>query len=212
MNLLRALDRFFSRIEYILLVVFLGSMVLLAFTQVILRNVFGTGIVWADTIVRHLVLWSGFVGAALATSDERHISIDALTKFLSLRTRHIVMIFTSLFAVIVCYYLGTAAWGYVVEERTNGGELVLSIPTWVALLIIPSGYFLIALHFLVKNDGERCQHVHEAAGGPVRMDTVLIGVGLATSCIAGRTSVYDHRCNCDARLCRRRNQPFGGDC
>lgn len=150
MTLLRALDRFFSRIEYTLLVVFLGSMVLLAFTQVILRNVFGTGIVWADTIVRHLVLWSGFVGAALATSDERHISIDALTKFLSLRTRHIVMIFTSLFAVIVCYYLGTAAWGYVVEERANGGELVLSIPTWVALLIIPSGYFLIAFHFLVK--------------------------------------------------------------
>ena len=150
MKLLGLLDRFFYRIEYALIVLFLGSMILLAFTQVVLRNIFGTGIVWADTIVRHLVLWLGFMGAAVATSDERHISIDAFTKFFPARIKHAVMILTSLFAVVVCYYLGTAAWGYVLEERTNGGDLVLGIPTWVALLIIPSGYFLLAFHFLVK--------------------------------------------------------------
>ena len=150
MTYLRSLDRFFYKIEYGLLVVFLGSMVLLAFAQVVLRNVFGTGILWADTVVRHLVLWSGFVGAALATSEERHISIDALTKFLPARTKHIILIFTSIFAAVVCYYLASAAWAYVLEEQINGGELVLSIPTWVALLIIPSGYILLAFHFLIK--------------------------------------------------------------
>lgn len=150
MTLLRSLDRLFYRIEYGLLVVSLGSMVILAFAQVVLRNFFGTGIVWADTIVRHLVLWSGFVGAALATSEERHISIDAFTKFLSPRIKHIVSVFASLFAVIACYYLALAAWEYVLEERTHGGELVLSIQTWVALLIIPIGYFLLAFHFLIK--------------------------------------------------------------
>jgi len=150
MKLLKLLDRFFYRIEYVLLVLFLGSMILLAFTQVVLRNFFGTGIIWADTIVRHLVLWLGFVGAAIATSDERHISIDAFTKFFPERTKHGIAILTSLFAVIVCYFLSAAAWTYVLEERTNGGDLVLSIPTWVALLIIPSGYLLLAFHFLVK--------------------------------------------------------------
>jgi len=150
MMLLRSLDRFLYKIEFGFLVVFLSSMVLLAFTQVVLRNVFGTGIFWADTIVRHLVLWSGFVGAALATGEERHISIDALTKFLSVRTRHIVMIFTCTFAVVVCYYLGRAGWTFVLEQQLNGGELVLGIQTWVALLIIPAGYFLIAFHFLIK--------------------------------------------------------------
>ena len=150
MKFLRSLDRFFYRIEYGLLVVFLGSMVLLAFMQVVLRNFFGTGVVWADTVVRHLVLFCGFVGAALATREDRHISIDALTRFLSTRTRRIVMIFTSTFAAIVCYYLAAAAWSYVLEERNYGGELVLGIQTWVALLIIPIGYFLIAFHFIVK--------------------------------------------------------------
>lgn len=150
MKILRSIDRFFYRIEYGFLVAFLGSMVMLAFAQVVLRNFFGTGIGWADTVVRHLVLWSGFFGAALATSEERHISIDALTKFLSVRTRHVVLIFTSVFAAVVCYYLASAAWEYVREEQLHGGELVLSIPTWVALLIIPVGYLLLVLHFLLK--------------------------------------------------------------
>jgi TRAP-type C4-dicarboxylate transport system permease small subunit len=150
MKFLRSLDRFFLKTEQVLLVVFLGSMVLLAFLQVVLRNVFGTGIIWADVIVRHLVLWSGFVGAALATGGERHISIDALTKFFSERVRHVVFIFTSAFAAIVCYYLAEAGWTYMLEERLNGGELVLGIQTWVALSVIPAGYILIALHFAVK--------------------------------------------------------------
>lgn len=150
MKLLRLLDRFFYRVEYGLLVAVLGSMVLLAFMQVVLRNFFGTGVVWADTVVRHLVLFCGFVGAALATREERHISIDALTRFLSARRRSIALIFTSTFAAIVCYYLATAAWSYVLEERNYGGELVLGIQTWVALLIIPAGYLLIAFHFIVK--------------------------------------------------------------
>jgi TRAP-type C4-dicarboxylate transport system permease small subunit len=44
MTLLRSLDRILYRIEFSLLVVFLGSMVLLAFMQVVLRNFFNTGL------------------------------------------------------------------------------------------------------------------------------------------------------------------------
>jgi TRAP-type C4-dicarboxylate transport system permease small subunit len=150
MKLLHSLDRIFYRIEFGLLVVFLGSMVLLAFMQVVLRNFFNTGLVWADTIVRHLVLWLGFVGATLATREERHIGIDAITRFLSARAKLVILILTSVFAAIVCYYLAAAAWTFVLDERVNGGELVLGIQTWVALLIIPAGYVLIAFHFLVK--------------------------------------------------------------
>jgi len=150
MTFLRTLDRFFYRIEFTLLVLFLSTMILLSFTQVFLRNFLGTGLVWADTIIRHLVIWVGFVGAALATTEERHISIDALTKFLSPRIKHVAQLFTTLFAAIACVYLGDAAWTYLKDEQTSGGALVLGIQTWQALLIIPIGYFLIAFHFLVK--------------------------------------------------------------
>ena len=150
MKLLRLLNRGLVRVETVLLVVFLGAMVLLAFAQVVMRNVLGTGFLWGDPLVRHLVLWTGFLGAALATSEERHISIDAINKFLPSRARHIVKIITSLFAAVTCYFLASAAWVFIQDERAAGGELVLSIPLWIGLSILPAGYVLIMIHFVLN--------------------------------------------------------------
>lgn len=149
MTIIRAINKFLVRVETALLVVFLGTMVVLAFGQVVLRNVFGTSFLWGDTLVRYLVLWSGFLGAALATSDDRHISIDALTKYVPQRGRHGVKIITSLFAAATCYYLSQASVRFLIGEKEAGSVLFLSIPTWVGLAIIPAGYALLAIHFLV---------------------------------------------------------------
>jgi TRAP-type C4-dicarboxylate transport system permease small subunit len=150
MNVIRALDRFLVRIEEILLVVFLGAMVILAFTQVVLRNLFGTGMLWADPLVRHFVLWAGFLGGALATSADRHISVDALTRFLSPRLKAGTGVLTNLFAAIACFFLAQAAWAFVLSERTAGSSTVLDIPVWAAACIVPAGYGLMLLHFLVR--------------------------------------------------------------
>lgn len=150
MTILRSLNRWLTGIEYGVLVMQLGAIVILAFSQVVLRNVFGTGFVWADTVVRHLVLWVGFTGAAIATTDNRHISIDALSRFIPGRAKHMVHLITNIFSVVVCSMLASAAWRFMVDERSAGGDLVLGIPTWVALSVIPAGYWLIGFHFLVK--------------------------------------------------------------
>ncbi len=149
MKILRALSNLLVRIETILLVLFLSAMVVLAFGQVLLRNVFGTSVLWIDPFVRHTVLWAGFIGAALATSDDRHISIDAFTKYLSPRTKSVVKIITGFAAAVACGFLALAAWGFLREEMTSSDELFLGIPSWVIRVIIPAGYALIALHFLI---------------------------------------------------------------
>jgi TRAP-type C4-dicarboxylate transport system permease small subunit len=150
MKVLAGLERLFVRIETGILVLTLSMMILLAFTQVVLRNVFGTGLLWSDTVVRHLVLWVGFTGAALAASDERHISIDALSKFLPTRVRSIAKIVTSLFAFLVCLVLTDASLSLFRDEMEFGGELVLGLPSWTGVMILPPGYLLIAFHFLVR--------------------------------------------------------------
>ena len=150
MTLLHLLDRWLVKIETVFLVLFLSSMILLAFLQVMLRNFLGIGFLWADPLVRHLVIWVGFVGAAIAAHEERHIGIDAFSRFFSTRWQDAVRILTSLFAIIVCYYLADAAWVFLVDEKSSGSEFMLNVPTWVALLIIPAGYALMALHFFVK--------------------------------------------------------------
>ena len=68
----RRLDRIIGHLEKVLLSVMLAAMILLAFLQIVLRNFFDTGLPWGDSLVRYLVLWVGFIGAALATNEESH--------------------------------------------------------------------------------------------------------------------------------------------
>jgi TRAP-type C4-dicarboxylate transport system permease small subunit len=157
MKILLALDRLLVRIETVFLVIFLSLMVILAFAQVVLRNVFGTGILWGDPVVRQMVMWSGFMGAAIAASQDRHINIDALTKFLKGRVKDIVHVITSLFASVVCFYMARAAWVFMQDDRESGSELIAGIPSWIGLTIIPLGFALLAIHFAlgaIKHGGD----------------------------------------------------------
>jgi TRAP-type C4-dicarboxylate transport system permease small subunit len=147
MKLLRRFIALLVGIETALLVLSLSTMVILAFGQVVLRNLFNTGFLWADPLVRQMVLWSGFLGAALATHDDRHITIDALTKYIPERPRRIMKIVTGTAAAVITWYLAEAAWIFLLDERSAGGELVLGIPSWAGLLIIPVGYWLMTVHF-----------------------------------------------------------------
>jgi TRAP-type C4-dicarboxylate transport system permease small subunit len=150
MKWLRRLDTILGKAESWVLVLFLAVMVLLGFAQVILRNFFNTGLLWADTVVRHLVLWAGFMGAALAASEDRHIGMDAITKFIPPRGRAGARVATFLFAAAVCWFLGDAGLRFLLDEKEAGSEIVLSVPTWIGLLVVPIGYWLLSLHFVVK--------------------------------------------------------------
>ncbi len=150
MKLLTRLDASLNRVEGILLVVMLAVMVVMAFLQVVLRNFFSTGILWGDIFLRHLVLWMGFLGAALATSQERHIAIDAFTRFLSPRVKSAIRVLTNLFAAVVCGFLVQASITFVELERESGTLVYQDIPAWYVQLIIPGGFALLVFHFLVR--------------------------------------------------------------
>ncbi len=150
MKILKTLDLVLNKIEGALLVLMLSVMVLVAFGQVLLRNVFHTGINGADVLLRHLVLWIGFVGAAIATSEERHINIDALRRFLSPRIRSIVDVCTDIFAAIVCYFLMRAGQTFVESEMAAGRFVYESIPVWYGQIIIPVGFGLLMVHFAIR--------------------------------------------------------------
>jgi TRAP-type C4-dicarboxylate transport system permease small subunit len=150
MTVLRSIDRGLVKVEGWLLVLFLGIMVVLSFAQVVLRNVFSTGFIWADPLVRHMVLWVGFLGAAIATHEERHISIDALTRFLSPRWKAAATIAGQLFLAVVCVALVSASWTFLMEEKEAGGEIVAGLPTYLGLMIIPLGYLLVAVHAVIR--------------------------------------------------------------
>ena len=73
------LDRAGRFLETAVLVTLFSSMMLLAVGQIVLREVFNTGFVWADELIKLMVLWLAMVGSVAATRDNRHIRIDALS-------------------------------------------------------------------------------------------------------------------------------------
>jgi TRAP-type C4-dicarboxylate transport system permease small subunit len=130
-------------------------MLLLAFTQVILRNYFSTSVLWADTFLRHMVLWIGFIGASIAAHEEKHINLDVISRLASSHVVHFIRIVTSLFAATVCGFMMNAGWVFLMSEKENGEELfaigTTSFPTWWFQIIIPVGFALLTLRFLLKS-------------------------------------------------------------
>jgi TRAP-type C4-dicarboxylate transport system permease small subunit len=150
MKVLKSLDAALNKVESALLILMLSAMVLVAFGQVVLREVFRTGLDWGDILLRHLVLWLGFLGAAIATSEERHINIDALRRFLPPRVRSSVDVLTDLCAAFICFLLMQAAYGFVQLDMSSQQTMYQNIPSWYAELIIPVGYGLLVVHFTLR--------------------------------------------------------------
>lgn len=150
MKLLQKLDTLLNKAEGGLLVFLLAVMIVLAFAQVVLRNAFSSGILWADILLRHLVLWIGFLGAALAVSHDRHISIDALTRFLPERVKHGVNVLSYLFAAFISFLFFRAALTFMQNEMLDGSTVYAEIPSWYAAIIIPVGFGLLVVHFLIR--------------------------------------------------------------
>ncbi len=149
-KIIQKIDRGLYLFENSLLILILGVMVLMAFLQVVLRNLFHSGILWGDIFLRHLVLWVGFIGASLATRSERHINIDVLTRLLSKKIIPYIRIFVNLVAIAVGSVLVKAAFVFVRYEYEAKTILFTNIPAWYFELIIPVGFALISFRFLLK--------------------------------------------------------------
>jgi C4-dicarboxylate transporter DctQ subunit len=141
------LDAIIDRIEQFLLVLLLSLMILIALSQIVLRNLFDTGLAWGDPLVRNLVLWVGFIGAALATREGKHINMEVISRWVSPRGNVFIGTLTSLFSSLVCALLTYASLKFVRNEAQMGELTFLGIPSWIPELILPVVFGLMAVRF-----------------------------------------------------------------
>jgi TRAP-type C4-dicarboxylate transport system permease small subunit len=149
MNIIKTIGGVLSSVERWLLVVLLGVMVVLSFLQVFLRNAFSFGFLWADPLLRYMVMWVGFLGAALASNEEKHFGIDFLNRYLPPRWLHIVKTIVNLFACVVAFLLTRAAFQFLFEGIDSEEKDLFELPKRLYFAIIPFGFGLIAFHFLL---------------------------------------------------------------
>ena len=138
------------RIEEALLTIALSATLLLAVSQILLRNIWHSGISWADPLLRVLVLWIALLGALIASRNGNHIRIDLLPRYLPPRLRSACTRTGDLFAAAVCAVLAWHAVRFVHLEYLDGGVLFASVPAWACALILPCGFAVMALRFLLS--------------------------------------------------------------
>jgi TRAP-type C4-dicarboxylate transport system permease small subunit len=151
MNRWKRVDEAIGHAEQALLVLFLGFMLVIAFLQIVLRNFFFTGLDWGDSLVRNLVLWVGFIGATLATKEEKHITIDLVSRWLPALGKNVVALITHLFAFFVCGSLAYAALKFIRNELQTGSKTFLDMPAWVPETILPLTFILMTVRFGLRS-------------------------------------------------------------
>lgn len=130
-----------------MLVTLIAMMALLAIGQIFLRNFFHSGMVWAEPMMRSLVLWVGMIGALVATRDNRHIRIDVLSRYLSVPTRRWLSVFTYIFSSLVCAILAWHSARFVLIESEQTTLAFAFVPTWLVATVIPFAFAVMTLRF-----------------------------------------------------------------
>ena len=149
MNLWNKLDTKISRLETVLITTLLTLMILAAFSQIVLRNFFSSGIDWSDALVRYLVVWVAFVGAAIATREGKHITMDLLSRWLTGAGTLAIQALSNFISAVICSLLTVAAARFIWFEAQMGSTTFLNLPVWAPELIMPVTFGLMALRFLM---------------------------------------------------------------
>lgn len=138
-----------ARLEDGLLVILLASMIISSSGQILLRNVFASGMSNADPFARLMVLWVAMIGAVVAARNDKHINVDVLSRLLSAAARRRVQTAIHLLSSSVCLLITYTSFEFVVAEFEAGSRVFAAVPAWLAQSVIPLGFGLISLHYLL---------------------------------------------------------------
>lgn len=142
------------KIEKFFIVLFIFFMVFLSFFQIILRLFFHSGIIWLDSFLRHLVLWSGLLGAALCSRYSKHFAIDAFVRLMPQKFLRAVKILVDAWTILISIFLFSAAYKFIKDEffYKSVAFYINKIPvkSGYAEFIVPLSFILIGFHFLMN--------------------------------------------------------------
>lgn len=136
--------------EFALLSVLFLAVVGIGLVQIGMRNFADTSLPWADPAMRAAVLWLAMLAGVLAAGTAQHIRIDALLGRLPESVRPWIDRLMMASTALICITLAAASMTIIQLEYELGDPAFAGIPRWVVLAIIPVGFGLMALRFLLR--------------------------------------------------------------
>jgi TRAP-type C4-dicarboxylate transport system permease small subunit len=151
-NMVRIIDGINKGIR-VFIAISLGVMSIVIVTQVISRYFLGHAFTWAEEVSRYLMVWSVFLGAALALRTQSLIALEIIAEKLSIGAKRglkIIVYFIGLIFFIILFVKGLEIIGNVKFQRSPALQISMSfpylgIPVGAAALILNSIAVLIEL-------------------------------------------------------------------
>lgn len=139
-----------ARLEAGLLVSLLLGLIGLGLVQILLRNLAGIALPWADGAMRAMVLWLAMIAAAVAAGQAKHIRINIAEHWLSPGLMRWINRLVLLATGLVCLAMTWLSLNMVALEYQFQTAAFLDVPTWLVQMVVPFGFAMMAARFLAN--------------------------------------------------------------
>lgn len=144
----------------------LAVMVVLVFTNVVLRYAFNSGIAVSEELSRWLFVWLTFLGAIVALNEGAHLGTDTVVSRLSLRGKKACLVLGHLLMLFVCWLLFKGALDQV---KINWDSTSAAMEVSMAIFYGSGMVFAISGAVILLN------HLWRLVNGQLREDE-LVGI------------------------------------
>ena len=158
------LERWGTAAEDAALVILLGALMLLAVGQIAMRIFFSTGFIWADELVKLIVLWIALVASIAAARSDRHLRIDVVSHFVPARFARFPRLIVDAFAAFMCGVLAWQSWRYLQLTVEFGDTVLIDVPAWIAYALLPLSFVLMCYRFILMSGSELIRIVRPDTG------------------------------------------------
>ena len=150
LNTLKKIDKGIEIVQLVTCCLIMFAIMWLTFFMVFFRYVLNNSIVWAEEILRYLMMWVVLVGAGLTTRVDEHVCMDGvqgiLERWPKLRAAHYII--TRLIVFVFMILLWAPAMDLIAR---TGGSTATSLP-WLPKMLVyisfPAGIVSICLSLL----------------------------------------------------------------
>jgi len=147
----KVLDKIVYELEKVIIVVALTVMTIAVLIVAIDRwfEWVNFGWFWLTKLAMFLMIWSGFMGASIATRRREHITIDISSRVLTPKGVKIATFFSQSISAGFCFYMAYLAYLYTAESFHYGDrEGVFPVPLWIIQMVLPITLTMMGARFV----------------------------------------------------------------
>jgi TRAP-type C4-dicarboxylate transport system permease small subunit len=145
---MKSFDKFLTHAMHGVIVVAMALMVVMVFSNVVLRYIFNSGITASEELARFCFLWLIFVGSVVVMRERGHLGVDSVIARLPRAGKVAFVLISNALMLWVCYLFFVGSWrqtvvGWGTLKPATGIPMAFHYATG---LVMSVGVGLVVLH------------------------------------------------------------------